>query len=63
MQDINQYIERNPIRAVERFDEVAHKLKYSSLITSDRKLDEITGDEERVRATVLTKLVNEYGYL
>jgi len=62
MQSISQYIESNPIKAVERFEEDNNKLRYSSQITSDRKLESITGDEERVRAIILTKLVNEYGY-
>lgn len=62
MQNISQYIEDNPIKAVECFDENSHKLCYSSQIQSDRKLEDITGDEERVRAIILTKLVNEYGY-
>lgn len=62
MADIAQFIKSNPIKAVEKYDETCLKLRYSSRISSDRVLDQITGDEERVRAIVLTKLVNQYGY-
>lgn len=59
---ISQYINSRPIKAVEVFNEFEKKIQYSSQITSDRKIDEITGDEELVRAIILTKLVNDYGY-
>ena len=59
---IAQYINSRPIKAVEIFDASERKIRYSSQINSDRKIDEITGDEEIVRAIILTKLVNDYGY-
>ena len=59
---IAQYINSRPINAVEVFDASERKIRYSSQINSDRKIDEITGDEEIVRAIILTKLVNDYGY-
>jgi type I restriction enzyme M protein len=62
MADIAQYINSRPIKAVEVYNESEKKIKYSSQITSDRKIEDISGDEERVRAIILTKLVNDYGY-
>lgn len=62
MANINQFITNNPIKAVENYDETSLKLRYSSRISSGRTVDKIKGNEERVRAIVLTKLVNQYGY-
>lgn len=59
---IAQYINSRPIKGVEIFDASERKIRYSSQINSDRRIDEITGDEEIVRAIILTKLVNDYGY-
>ncbi len=62
MANITAFINSQPIKAVELYNETDSKIKYSSLIRSDRNIDCITGNEERVRAIILTKLVNEYGY-
>ena len=59
---IAQYINSRPIKAVEKYNDTEKKIKYSSQIISERKIDDIPGDEERVRAIILTKLVNDYGY-
>lgn len=62
MPNIAQYINSRPIKAVETYNESGKKIRYSSQISSARTIDDITGDEERVRAIILTKLVNDYGY-
>lgn len=62
MASIADYIENALIKAVVRFDDEHCKIKYSSSITSDQNIDQIKGDEEKVRAVILTKLVNEFGY-
>lgn len=62
MPNIAQYINSRPIKAVEIYNESEKKIRYSSQISSARTIDDITGDEERVRAIILTKLVNDYGY-
>lgn len=62
MTDIAQYINSRPIKAVEKYDESEKKIIYSAQISSDKKIDKISGAEERVRAIILTKLVNDYGY-
>lgn len=59
---INDFINSQPVKAVEMIDIEKRKIKYSSSIKSARDIKEISGDEELVRAIVLTKLVNEYGY-
>lgn len=61
-QKIISFIQSQPIKAVEMIDIANKKVKYSSSITSARNIEEITGEEEIVRALFLTKLVNEYGY-
>ena len=59
---IIDYIQSQPVKAVENIDIKNKKIKYSSSIKSSRNIEEITGEEELVRAVVLTKLVNEYEY-
>ena len=62
MVNLEQYIANQPLKAVDSIDVGKKKIKYNTLIKSHRNIKEITGDEELVRAIVLTKLVNEYGY-
>ena len=59
---IYDFIKTQPIKAVEMIDIEKRKIKYSPSIKSSRDIKEISGDEEIVRAIILTKLVNEYGY-
>lgn len=61
-QAVLDFIQSQPIKAVERIDLSKRKIQYSSLISSPRKIEDITGEEEVVRAIILTKLANEYGY-
>lgn len=60
--NIEQYIANQPLKAVDSIDVSKKTIKYNSLIKSHRDIKEITGEEELVRAIVLSKLVNEYGY-
>ncbi len=61
-QGIQKFINSQKIKAVESIDLDNDKVKYSSKITSPRKLEALPGGEEVVRAIILTKLANEYGY-
>lgn len=61
-QGIQKFINSQKIKAVESIDLDNDKVKYSSKITSPRKLEALPGGEEVVRSIILTKLVNEYGY-
>lgn len=61
-QGIQKFINSQKIKAVESVDLDNDKVKYSSKITSPRKLEALPGGEEVVRSIILTKLVNEYGY-
>ena len=60
-QCIEEYINLKPIKIVENLDFKEKNIKYSSKIKG-RDIKSIPGDEEIVRAYILTKLVNEYGY-
>lgn len=67
MENINkkgilEFINSQPIKAVESIDLNTDKIKYSSKIDSPRKLEVLPGGEEVVRSIILTKLANEYGY-
>jgi len=61
-QGILNFINSQQIKAVESIDLDNDKVRYSSKITSPRDLEALPGGEEVVRAIILTKLVNEYGY-
>lgn len=59
---IEDYIKQQPIKAVTLLDIDNKKIRYNSDIKSARDIEEITGEEELVRAIILTKLANEYKY-
>ena len=59
---IKQYIDRSPIKAVELFDWKSKKVKYNSAIKMNQQINVLNGDEEIVRAFLITRLVNELGY-
>ena len=61
-QGIIEFINAQPVKAVESIDLDNNKVKYSSKITSPRNLEALPGCEEVVRAIILTKFANEYGY-
>lgn len=59
---IYDFIKTQPIKAVEMIDIEKKIIKYSPKIKSPRNLEVLPGEEEVVRAIILTKLANEYGY-
>ncbi len=59
---VQTYINSQPIKAVVEFDIVKEKVKYADQIKQHRIINKLNGDEECVRAYILTKLANEYGY-
>lgn len=59
---IKQYLDNQDIKVVENYDFESKNIKYSDKITQQREIKKITGDEEIVRAFILSKLVNELGY-
>lgn len=61
LQALNNYLNSQAIKAVEIYDFENKKVKYSDKIKG-WKIDKFRGDEELVRAFLLAKLVNEFGY-
>ena len=59
---IRELIGQSPIKAVESIDIEQRSVSYSSQINTYRDIKSISGEEEIVRAVILTKLANEYGY-
>lgn len=57
---IKDYIDSNKIKAVEKFEDP--DIKYNDIIVQHRTINKITGDEEVVRAYLLSKLTNKLGY-
>lgn len=60
--EILNFIQTQPIKAVESIDLDNNTVKYSPKIVSPRTLSVLPGGEEVVRSIFLTKLANEYGY-
>lgn len=60
-QSLINYINSKPIKVVKKIDIENKKIEYSG-ITQHREIKSIPGEEELVRAYLLTKLVNELGY-
>lgn len=58
---IKEYLDNQKQRVVELYDFDKRKVKYSEKIKG-WKIDKFRGDEEIVRAFILSKLVNELGY-
>lgn len=59
---VSNYIESAKIKAVEKFDTLKKTVKYNSKIKNSSGIKVLRGDEEVVRAFLVTKLANEYGY-
>jgi len=59
---IEKYLSQQKNKAVEKFDFEKSTISYSKKIKQNREIKKITGDEEIVRAYLLTKLVNILGY-
>jgi type I restriction enzyme M protein len=59
---IEKYLNQQKVKAVEKFDFAKSTISYAKEIKQARDIKKISGDEEVVRAYVLTKLVNILGY-
>lgn len=58
---IKQYIDAQPIKVVSSIDLDKNKITYTGIV-QHQTIKVISGDEEIVRAYILTRLVNELGY-
>ena len=59
---LEAYIESNHIKAVKNIDFEKRSIKYNEKIKQHNKIENIPGEEEKVRAFLLTRLSNELGY-
>lgn len=59
---IEKYLNQQKTKVVKKFDFGKSTISYTKEIKQTREIKKITGDEEVVRAYILTKLVNELGY-
>ncbi len=59
---VKKYIDSQKNKAVEMLDFDNEKIKYSDLIKQHREIKNFKGNEEIVRAYLLSKLSNELGY-
>lgn len=59
---VSRYIEESKIKAVKSFDVIDRTITYSSEIKNSKGINVLRGEEEVVRAFLVTKLANEYGY-
>lgn len=62
VKSIENYLLQAKIKVVESIDIENKTIKYSNKISSHENITKLNGDEELVRAVVLTKLVNQYKY-
>lgn len=60
---ISDFISRQKIKVVEKYNFAKRTISYLQTIKQNREIKKISGNEEIVRAYILTKLVNELGYL
>ena len=59
---IKDYLEKQKIKIVDDFELNNSTISYSKRIKQNHVIKQISGNEELVRAYLLTKLVNELGY-
>ena len=59
---VKSFIESSSIKVVDSIDLNSKKIKYNSKLKLHRDVKEIKGEEEIVRAVLMTKLANEFGY-
>lgn len=59
---VKSFIEFSSIKVVDSIDLNSKKIKYNSKLKLHRDVKEINGEEEIVRAVLMTKLANEFGY-
>ena len=59
---VKSFIEFSSIKVVDSIDLNSKKIKYNSKLKLHRDVKEVKGEEEIVRAVLMTKLANEFGY-
>ena len=59
---VDKYLSSASVKAVDNIDFEKKKISYNTKIVQHDVIEKIRGDEEIVRAIIMTKLVNEYGY-
>ncbi len=59
---VSKYIKDSKIKAVKIFNVEERKITYNPEIKNSKGIKVIRGEEEAVRAFLVTKLTNEYGY-
>lgn len=59
---VKSFIESSSIKVVDSIDLNSKKIKYNSKLKLHRDVKEVKGEEEIVRAVLMTKLANEFGY-
>ena len=59
---VSKYLLSANVKVVDKIDFEKKKLSYNKNIVQHDVIEKIRGDEEIVRAVIMTKLVNEYGY-
>jgi type I restriction enzyme M protein len=59
---IKTYLDNQIVKAVEEYDFVTRRIRYSDKIKKHREIKTIAGDEEIVRAYLLARLANDLGY-
>ena len=60
---IKNYIDAQPIKVVKALDLATNRIEYDKIKQISRVVTDCSDDEEITRAFILTKLVNELGYL
>lgn len=60
---IKSYIDEQPIKVVKALDLATNRIEYDKIKQISRVVTDCSDDEEITRAFILTKLVNELGYL
>lgn len=59
---VENYLKTTKVKAVESFDVENREIRYNSKIKNSKGIKVIRGEEELVRAYLVSRLVNEYGY-
>ncbi|KNY30494.1 restriction endonuclease subunit M [Pseudobacteroides cellulosolvens] len=59
---VKKYLDKQKYKVVKEYDFDNSSILYTNEITQNRKIKKISGDEEIVRAYILSRLVNDLGY-
>lgn len=59
---VSNYIENSPVKAVKKLDVDTRAIEYDPRIKNSKGIKVLRGEEELVRAFLVTKLINEYSY-